>query len=182
MKNAALKFTYDDYLALPQNGPWYQLIDGDLIVSPSPKSRHQIVQSRFFLGVGSLVAARRLGTLLCAPLDVRLSEFDTVQPDILFVAEAHRDRIAKRGIVGPPDLVVEILSEDRDMDLDVKRKLYARHGVLEYWIVDPDANIVIVYRLQEDASTPRRTFGGGDRLESPTFPGLSLSLAEVFAP
>jgi Uma2 family endonuclease len=181
MKNAALQFTYADYLALPQAGPRYQLIDGDLIVSPSPKSRHQIVQSRLFLTVGVHVASHKLGTLLLAPLDVKLSEYDTVQPDILFVAEANRHRIGLRGILGAPDLVIEILSDDRDMDLDVKRKLYARHGVVEYWIVDPDANIVSVYRLQENATLPWRTFGANDSLTSPLLPGLAVDLTAVFA-
>ena len=182
MKDAALRFTYGDYLALPQNGPRYQLVDGDLIVSPSPTSRHQRILARLFRILANHIAARRLGEIFCAPLDVQWSEHDATQPDLLFVAEGRRGRVGRRGVTGPPDLAVEILSEDREMYLDVKRKLYARHGLPEYWVVDPEAGVLFLYRLQEDPAAPFRTFGSADRLESPSFPGLTVDLRDVFAP
>ena len=181
MKNAALQYTYEDYLALPQTGPRHQLIEGDLLLSPSPTSPHQRIVRRLLGILSGFVESGSLGEVFCAPLDVVLSDVDVVQPDLLFVASAHRKRILRRGIQGSPDLVVEVLSEDRDMDVHVKRKLYARYGVPEYWVVDPDEETVLLYRLRERPARPTRTYASGDLLESPTFPGLKVPLREVFA-
>jgi Uma2 family endonuclease len=182
MKTLALKFTYDDYRALPQTGPRYQLIDGDLIVSPSPSLRHQRIVRRLLKVLSDYAESCGAGEALCAPFDVLLSDVDTPQPDLLFVSKAHRARLLEHGVHGPPDLVVEVLSEDRAIDLKIKRKLYARHGIPEYWVVDPDANTVQIYRLRKNPRAPVQTFGIHESLESPTFPGLRIPLAPLFAP
>jgi Uma2 family endonuclease len=182
MNPAALKYTYGDYLALPHAGPRYQLLDGDLILSPSPSLRHQRIVGRLFAILFAHVRSAGLGEVFCAPLDVRLSDVDTPQPDLVFVSRAHAERLGPRGILGPPDLVVEVLSEDRDIDIHLKRKLYGRHGVPEYWIVDPDTRVVYLYQLLEDPASPPRIYTALETLESPSFPGLRISLSEILSP
>ena len=182
MTGTALKFTYQDYRALPAGGPRFQLLDGDLIVSPSPSLRHQRILRRLLRALSDHVESGGLGEVLCAPLDVVLSKFDTPQPDLLFVAADHLHRLAPEGVQGPPDLIVEILSSDRNVDLNVKRKLYTKSGVIEYWIVDPDDNRVDIYRLQDRPDRPSATFRAGDFLESPTFPGFRIPLDAILAP
>ena len=134
---------------------------------------------------GGLRAGRRahgLGRVFYAPLDVMLSEVDAPQPDLLFVATNHADRIVPEGIRGAPDLVIEIPSANRALDLVVKRKLYAVHGIPEYWIADPEAETVTVYYLAENPAGPPRTYHVGETFESPTFPGLRIAPAAIFAP
>lgn len=176
-----LKFTYADYAALPE-GAKYQLVGGDLVVSPSPNRRHQGICMDLALRLGNWVRARRLGVLYAGPTDVILSDEDTVRPDLLFVSNERKPRLAPEGIRGAPDLCVEVLSpHNHDLDCRVKRRLYARHGVTEYWIVDPDARTVEVWRLQEDAERPRAILREKDTLTSAMFPGLEVRLAELFA-
>ncbi|MFI5179515.1 MAG: Uma2 family endonuclease [Vicinamibacterales bacterium] len=121
-----------------------------------------------------------LGTVLAAPMDVLLSRHDIVQPDLLFVSTARAAIITEKNIQGAPDLVIEILSEDREHDLVTKRRLYARYGVTEYWIVDPEHKAVLVLRRSgrtrffRAPATIRRTLG------SPLLPGFSLDVRELW--
>ncbi len=177
----AARYTYADYQALPDDGPRYELIGGELIMAAAPLTRHQLVLMCLIRLLDGFVRSHRLGTVICAPIDVHLSDHDVVQPDIIFVATVHADRIARVGIEGPPDLCVEILSEGtRKRDLDRKRRLYADHGVEEYWIFDPDADTAAVYRLRENPEKPVATFARTDTMTSAMFPGLEIGLAEVF--
>lgn len=182
MTHPALKYTYEDYLTLPESGPRHELIEGDFIVSPSPKYRHHQILGRLFRTLAALVYDRRLGELIVAPFDVILSDTDVVQPDIVFIATAHRDRIGSRGVRGAPDLVIEVLSEDRRKDLHVKKKLYAQHGVPEYWAFDPDADLVYAHTLKDAPAAPPRVLSASDTLATPLLPGLSIPLADIFAP
>ncbi|MCZ7643974.1 MAG: Uma2 family endonuclease [Planctomycetota bacterium] len=177
-----IKFNYSDYRALPEGGKRYQLIDGELLVSPSPKTRHQELSSRLYMALQVFVSNQKLGRVYYAPLDVILTDEDVVQPDVFFVSAARAAIVREEGVFGAPDLCVEILSKSsREIDRDVKRKLYARHGATEYWIVDPDADLVQLFRLQEDPERPLRACGSGDTLVSPLFPGFELPLGAVFA-
>ena len=182
MKTTALQFTYSDYRSLPENGKRYQLVDGDLLMmAPAPSYRHQAILRNLEYPLLQFVERNRLGTVLFAPLDVVLSDTDVVQPELLFLSTAHRDRIVTEGVRGAPDLVVEILSPStRELDLTVKRKLYARYEIPEYWIVDPDAQTIAVYRLAEDPEKPLRTYQAGQSLQSPLLPGLMIPLNDVF--
>jgi Uma2 family endonuclease len=175
-----VRFTYQDYAALPEGAP-YQLMDGELIVSPAPSLFHQRIVMRLALLLGPHIAARRLGELLSAPVDVILSDEDTVQPDLVFVSAARKDLLQREGIRGAPDLCVEVVSPShRALDHDVKRKLYARHGVTECWIVDPESEAIEVFRLQQDPHSPASTVRPGERLTSALLPGLSLPVADIF--
>jgi Uma2 family endonuclease len=147
MLNPRIKFTYTDYLLLPE-GDRRELIEGDFHVVPSPSFRHQTIAANIGTILINFVRGKALGTVLWAPMDVVLTQESVVQPDILFISNERREVIADNNISGAPDLVVEILSPSTaDRDRELKLRLYARHGVREYWIVDPDERTVQVMLL-----------------------------------
>ncbi|MCO5171025.1 MAG: Uma2 family endonuclease [Planctomycetes bacterium] len=180
MTRADLKVTADDYRALPEGGPRHQLVDGELIrLTPAPSYRHQALVWELGSRLRGHVRDDALGDVVGAPVDVYLSELDVFQPDVLFVAREHLDRIADDGVHGAPDLVVEVLSPStRQLDLGAKRKTYARHGVAEYWVVDPEAQAVTVHDLR--AGSPPRTLTGDAPLTSALLPGFALQVGELF--
>ncbi len=185
MKSArpAARVTYFEYSGLPETGPRYELVQGELIVTPAPSYRHQTVQIRLTVALYNFVEPRGLGIVRGSPLDIILSEDSSPQPDIVYVSAARRSIIAAEGLRGAPDLCVGVLSErTRSMDRVAKRALYALHGVTEYWIVDPDANTLDLYRLQEKPNEPARTLAASDTLTTELLPGFSLALRTVFAP
>jgi Uma2 family endonuclease len=180
-----VKLSYEDYLHFPEDGRRHELIEGDHHVTPSPNTRHQRIALTLTRHLAPFVAERDLGQLFFAPFDVVLGPHDIVQPDLLFVGNAHLDRITEAHLRGAPDLVVEIVSEStRGRDEVTKRHLYERHGVPEYWIVDPVTESVKVYRLAEDSRYRRAAELSCEQegaLESPFFPGFSLPLRDLFA-
>jgi len=127
------------------------------------------------------VEARGTGIALVSPCDVYLSESDVPQPDLLVLLNEHRDRIRDDGVHGPPDLAVEVLSPSTGaQDLTLKREIYRLAGVPEYWILDPRAQTVSLWRLQE---SPERTlFKLDDRLASPLLPGFEPTVRAMFEP
>jgi len=177
-----IRFTYEEYRALPETGPHYQLVDGDLIMSPSPTFWHQEMLMRLATELRVVAERTGAGKVLCAPLDVILSDEDVFQPDIVFVSRARKAVIANDGIRGIPDLCVEVLSSStRDLDLKTKRRQYARYGLPELWIVDPDAKALQVFRLQEDPNNPAAALTAKDTLTTPLLPGFSMTLDKLFA-
>ena len=177
-----VKFTYAEYRTLPETGPRYQVVDGELLMSPAPTTRHQRIVLRLAARLLEHAEARGLGIVLPAPADVILSATDIVQPDILFVTAARAGLVRREGVFGGPDLVVEVLSPStRDLDLGATRVLYAWHGTRELWAVDPDANTVDVYRLAEDPASPRERLAEHGILRTALLPGLDIVLAGVFA-
>jgi len=181
--NPQVKFTYEDYLLFPDDGRRHELIDGEHYVTPAPKTKHQRVSSQLHLLLGSFVREHRLGQVFTAPTDVVLSDLDVVQPDLLFVSSARASIITEPNIQGPPDLVIEILSETtRRTDEIIKRKLYERHGVSEYWIVDPELETVKVYRMTDQGygRPVELSTEANDTLTAPLLPGLIIPLAAIF--
>jgi Uma2 family endonuclease len=177
------KLTYQDLLRMPEDGLRHELIDGEHYVSPSPSWRHQTAVANLVWILSTFVRERRLGWLRFAPLDVFFSDFDVVEPDVLFVSRARSDGIRERCFEGAPDLVVEVLSPStRRVDLEVKRRLYEGRGVPEYWLVDPVAETVEVDRAAGGRfeRQPALTAAAGDRLRSPLFPGLEIPLSGIF--
>ncbi len=177
------KLTHEDFLLFPDDGKRHELIDGEHFVTPSPVLRHQAILQNLFLELGPRVRERELGHLFVAPLDVILSNVDVVEPDLLFVRKG-REEILDDWVRGAPDLVVEILSPStRGRDETLKRDLYERHGVGEYWLVDPVAETIKAYRLEGDAyGSPELLLASeGDAISSPLFGELRLALAKVFA-
>jgi Uma2 family endonuclease len=179
-----LKLTYEDFLHFPDDGKRHELIDGEHYVTPSPSVRHQAISGRLFLLIGTWLRDHPLGRLFYAPLDVLFSRFDVVEPDLLFVSnERAPELLAGRHVTGAPDLVIEIGSPStRSRDETIKRRLYERSDVREYWIVDPEIDVIRVYR-RADGGFERPvelSAEAGDVLTTPLLPGLVIPIAQVF--
>jgi Uma2 family endonuclease len=171
-----MRATPAGFMSLPE-GTLAEFIGGEILMSPSPKTRHQRLVWRLGPALDDAVRQARRGEVFVAPFDVHLPSGDVVQPDVLFVSTA-RSAIVQDWIRGAPDLVVEVLSpETRQRDLDVKSELYARNGVAEAWLVDPDASTVEVRR----AGAVVR-LAAPDVLAPPLLPGFTLTLADLFGP
>jgi Uma2 family endonuclease len=137
------KLTYDDYCKIPDDRDRHEILDGMHVRSPAPVPYHQSVSRRMQFLLMQHIEAIGLGEIYDAPIDVHLTEFDVVQPDLAVVLEGSRCVVGEKKLEGPPDLIVEILSPaTRSRDLGAKRRLYERVGVREYWIVDPQAKTV----------------------------------------
>jgi len=174
--------TVEDYRNLPETGPRYQLIEGDLYMAPAPNRYHQDISRNLELIIGNWLKKHPIGKLYDAPFDVVLDEFDVFQPDILFVSKERASILTDAGAEGAPDFIVEILSpRTARLDLDNKRKMYARHGVTELWIIDPEPRRILVYRFKENPAEPVEVRSEGDLIESALFPGLRIDTREIFA-
>jgi len=182
--SGSTKFTYDDFLTFPGDGRRHEIIDGEHYVTPSPNTRHQALSMRLAVALGTFLEERSLGHLFSAPFDVVLSDIDVVEPDLLYVSRERADILTDQHVRGAPDLVVEILSPGtRKTDEVVKRKLYERLGVAEYWVVDPELDTVKIYRQASAGFVRAGELGTerGDILTTPLLPGFSVALAKLFA-
>ena len=179
--NPTIKLTYEDYRNTPDDKR-YELLDGELIMAPAPNLDHQQIDMVLGALLHMFVRERGLGKVFPAPCDVVLSDTDVVQPDLLYVSR-EREHILLGGdnVQGAPDLVVEILSPSTAAhDKTFKSSLYARHGVREYWLADPDEATITVMTLVEDAYETIAVYRTGQTLTSPTLPGFAVSLDEIF--
>ena len=179
----SVRFTYEDYLLFPDNGKRHEIIDGDHFMTPAPNIKHQRVSGNLFNALTNFLKARKSGEAFAAPCDVMLSDEDIVEPDLLFISAARAAIITEQNIQGPPDLVVEILSAGtRKTDEIVKRKLYERYGVREYWIVDPELETVKIYRLTDQGYVRPAELSreAHETLSTPLLPDFQLPLAEIF--
>ena len=180
----AIKFNYQDYLQLPEDKR-YEIIDGELFMVPSPNEAHQHILAYIFNCVFNYVKINKLGYVYCAPFDVLFSEEDIVQPDIIFVSDKNKKIITKDNIQGTPDLLVEILSPGTSKrDLGIKKKLYAKNGVREYWVVDPAQETIEVLNLKEGEyrgkSYHTGVVGQTSRLSSSVIQGIDIDIKELF--
>jgi Uma2 family endonuclease len=178
-----VRMTYDDLLALPDDGMRHELIDGEHFVTPAPSWRHQVVVGNLYRLIANHVRANRLGVIFVAPLDVVFTKYDVVEPDVLFFTpDGFKKHIGARNAEGPPDLAVEVLSPStRRRDEILKRQLYERMSVGEYWIVDGEIETIKVFRLSGGRyERAELRLEDGDVLTSPLFPGFELSLSAVF--
>ena len=174
-----LKLTYEDYAKTPDDERW-ELIDGELTMSPSPKRAHQRNQMKLGSRMSFFVEEKDLGEVY-SDFDVALSNTDTVRPDLIFIAKDRLHIITEDNVHGAPDLVVEIRSPSTARyDWTVKRELYARHGVKEYWLVDPEAATVAVLLLDGGALKVAGVYGEKDTLAAAVIDGFSIALADVF--
>ena len=173
---------YADYVTLPNDGKRYEILDGELSVTPAPGRMHQRAVLSLASALDGYVRAHALGEVNIAPFDVVLSDPTIVQPDILFVAADRSAAFSARGFEGAPTLVVEVLSPGTaHIDRNRKRQLYARHGVPYYWIVDPEARTIDVHRMAAAGYGVPERFGGAVLADLPPFPGLTLDPATVWS-
>ena len=170
-----------DYQEMPQGPPYYQVIEGDLIMSPSPNTFHQVVLGRIYSIIVRYLEKNPIGEAFFAPLDVFLSDINVYQPDVILVSNERRSIITHHGIEGAPDLVVEALYPGTARyDKGSKRKIYARTGVKELWLVDPEARTLQGYLLAKDPETPSATHGANATFTSALLPGLKIKTATIF--
>ena len=173
-------YTYADYLETPDDVR-YELIEGELIMAPAPIPRHQLILGYFVMFLAPFVRNNELGWIFPAPIDVHLSDTNLLQPDILFVSNERERIIGETNIQGAPDLVIEIAStRTQEHDRTVKRVLYERFGVLEYWMVDHVEEAVEVLRLENGKFVSVGVYGRMDTLTTPLLPGLVIDLNEIF--
>ncbi len=173
--------TVEDYRMMPETGPRYQLIEGELFMAHAPNRYHQDISGNIFFMLRSYLEKHPIGKLYEAPFDVYFDQFNAHQPDILFVSKANYSILTDAGAAGAPDFVVEILSpKTAFLDKKSKRRVFARSGVKELWIVDPDTRTIHVYFLQDDPEHPATAYSEKDTFTSPHFPGLKIRAAKIF--
>lgn len=179
VKGKRLNVNY--YKFLPEGAP-YQLIEGELIMTPAPNPRHQIILGRIFRGLSDFVEQREAGIVLLSPLDVYLDDENAFQPDVIFIATERMETIKKDGIYGAPDLVIEILSPSTaHYDSREKFRVYERSGVQEYWIVDPEMNSVEVYVTKEGKFSLASKAEEKGEIVSQLLRGFKVNLEDVFS-
>ena len=178
------RWTWEEFARLPsEGGTRYEVIDGELAVTPSPSLPHQRIVGALHARLLAFAEEHGLGEVLVGPLDVLFGEGDYLEPDVLFVRADRAHILADRGVEGAPDLVIEVVSPSTaHRDRGIKLERYRHFGVGEYWIADPNGRTVEVWRLAEGSAEAIR-LGADDRLEWAPVPGaptLSLPVGEVF--
>ncbi len=173
-------FTYEDYKALPEDGGRWEVLEGRLCREPAPPPFHQVVANLLHL-LGDFARERALGHVLPSPLEVVLSPHNVIQPDLLFLPAERMHMVGDENVAGSPSLVVEVLSPaTRERDTVIKRSVYERFGIAEYWLVDPEARTVEVLLLEEGRYRRGGVFRTGQVLSSPAFRGLTIRVDDVF--
>ena len=173
---------YEDYLRLPDNGFRYEIIEGELFMSPAPTIQHQRILFNLIKLMGNFLEQHKIGgEALAAPVDVNLPGVSTtVQPDFLFVSDGRLHIVREKNIEGPPDLIVEILSPGTAVyDRQTKFQVYAAAGVREYWLVDPDGCTVEVNVLRGQAYALLGNFGPADQMRSEVLPEWDTAVSAL---
>lgn len=182
---ADMRLTYDDFVLFPDDGKRHEIIDGEHYVTPSPNVGHQVLVRRFVYDLENYFRSHpQAGQVFSAPLDVLLSPYDIVEPDLLVVTGDQIDILTEKNVQGPPALVIEVLSKGtRKRDAQIKRRLFERTGVREYWLVDPELDAVQVFRPTGEGRLARvveLTAEDRDVLTTPLLPGCQIDLRELF--
>lgn len=173
--------TYEDYCALPDDGQRYEILDGELFVSPSPIPLHQLITGNLFAELRSYIRPNKLGRLFAAPLDILLSKHNIVEPDIVFVSNAKSSVMTDKNVQGAPDLLIEVLSpSSRKRDLQDKRRIYGEWGVDWYWIVDPQSGTLVELQRIDKAFVEVAHFTRRTTFSPKLFPGLSIDMNELW--
>ncbi len=177
-----VKLTYDDFVLFPDDGQRHELIEGEHVVTPAPNAKHQLIAGAIYALIWNYLEANRIGEVFIAPFDVVLSEFSVVEPDVLYLSNERADAVlTEANVRGVPELVVEVVSKStRRRDETVKRALYERMGVTEYWVVDPGARAVRVYRSDGTGFGSPNSLEPPALLRTPLLPGLEIPLERVF--
>ncbi len=176
-----VKLSYDDLRLFPGDGKRHELINGEHIMSPAPKTRHQQASINLAALLHAFVRQHNLGRVFATPFDVVFSDFDATEPDILFISRERAKILTEDNARGAPDLIVEILSPSTaEMDRKVKYALYEKYGVREYWIITPDAEIVQVFALHSGVYALLGNFSGKQEIRSEVLSGFACQAEEIF--
>lgn len=174
--------TYDDYRLLPNDRNRYEILDGELSVTPAPRTKHQRTSSHLHVILANHIRARHLGDIYAAPTDLILTPTTVVQPDLIFIGNDRRHIVTERAIEGSPTLLIEILSPaTHQTDRLTKAQLYARYEVPHYWLVDPDQRTLEAYELARDHYNLVASAQNADVFTPSLFPGLSIQLGDLWA-
>jgi Uma2 family endonuclease len=176
--------TFDDYLAMSgEDGLRYEILDGELHVSPTPVPLHQLIVLNLCLLLGPYVRAHSLGQIFVAPITVVLARTSVVVPDVVYVAADRAGLVTARAIEGAPTLLVEVASPStRHLDRRRKFELYARHGVPYYWMVETDERVIEAYELAGGAYRLALRAAGEAPVSLPPFPALSFAPEALWRP
>lgn len=175
------QLTYHDLWHTPDDGNRYEIIEGELCMTPPPYTVHQRVSRNLSWILHNYVTQHGLGEVLYAPVGVVLGKPNGVQPDVVFIAKERRDILREKAIFGAPDLVVEILSTSTSArDRGIKKDLFARSGVPYYWLVDPRKKTLLALRLRGAAYVVEAELSGNAVFRPALFPNLVIHLAEVW--
>lgn len=178
----ALKLTIDQLEALPDDNNRYELIDGELLVSKAPGIPHQRPLGRLFYWLSEYLIHNPIGEVIFGP-GIVFDDYNGVIPDMVFVSAEREDIITERGLIDAPDLIIEVVSpgeKNSERDRQLKRQLYSRRGVLEYWVVDPQLRTIEIYRLKENVLVLIATLRGSAVLTSALLPRFSCAVSEIF--
>jgi Uma2 family endonuclease len=170
-----------EFFQLPEGPPYFQLIDGDLYMSPSPRRYHQQISMRLSLLLGNFIEDHGLGELYAAPSDVMLADDTVLEPDLYFVSLERAGILTEQGAAGAPDLVIEILSPSTAiMDLGRKREIYTRSGVREMWVIAPETRTIEIYHFAGGAPAAATIVHEGETITSSVLQGFTAKAADVF--
>jgi len=175
--------TVADLDLMPEDGNRYEIIEGDIFMSRAPSFQHQLVVQHLGRQIGNYLDDNPIGVVAPAP-GVIFDEYNGVIPDLVFISKERRAQVAGgEKITGAPDIVIEVLSPGPDnqrRDREVKRRLYAKFGVKEYWIADLENRRVEIYRLKDDVLEADRTLGQNDEITTGLLPGFRCSVQSIF--
>ena len=178
--HSSTRLTYADYVRFPDDGLRHEIIEGEHYVTPSPVSRHQVILGDLYYLMRKHLETHPIGEVFLSPLDVLLSDTNVFVPDLLYVSRERSWLITSKNLQGPPDLVVEILSPGtKSRGRTLKREVYERTGVDEYWLVDPDHDEVEVFRRAGAVFLPPLRYQKSDVLTTPLLPGFELPLEQA---
>ncbi len=179
---ASVRFKAEDIWDTPEDGNRYEVIDGQLFVTPPPLIRHQKGAGALYRHLAPHVHSRNLGEIFYAPVALVLDDENGIEPDLVFVSRERLGIITDRAIEGAPDLVVEVLSPSTQArDRGIKMRRYAATGIPHYWILDPVARALEEYRLGEQGYELTGTSGPGSVFRPQRFPGLEIPIDDLWA-
>lgn len=177
-----LRWTYSDFLTWPDDGYRYEILDGEMVKEPAPLEPHQATLRRLVFMLGDYLGDEERERLYFAPFAVILDDHNVVQPDLLYVRASRHAIVQEKGVFGPPDFVVEILSPStKKRDLVTKRDIYARLGIVEYWVIDTKQKWIDQWwEPSAEGYQKEKRHAHTDAASSVAIEGFTLRVSELF--